>query len=154
MTTIVGQNIGANNYDRVREAVRKTSILSVIIGIIGSFCVIYFSHEIITSFTNDSEIISTAKTFFKVVTPTVITWGLFNIVLGVYQGAGFTKISMIISMIRLWGLRIPLVFILDLFIQSQALWYSMAISNYLIGVVSILFYRSNLWEKKNKLINI
>lgn len=154
MTTIAGQNIGAGNLQRVRSAVKKTTILSFVTGGIGTFVILFFSDAILANFTSDPGVVSTAKEFFTVVTPTVLTWGIFQIVMGVYQGAGYTKISMIISMIRLWVMRVPLVVILDHFMGEKALWYSMSISNYIIGIVCILFYTSGMWEKKNQYINI
>lgn len=154
MTTVVGQNLGAGNIERVKSAVKKVTIMSLITGGIGTFIIIFFSEEILANFTSDPQVVKTAVEFFRVVTPTVLTWGIFQIVMGVYQGAGYTKISMLISMIRLWVMRIPLIIILDRFIGEKSLWYSMAVSNYTIGLICIAFYLSNTWQKKNKYINV
>jgi len=154
MTTIAGQNLGAGNIDRVKSAVKKTTILSLITGGIGTFTVLTFSESILSKFSTDPAVIKTATEFFWVVTPTVLVWGIFQIVLGVYQGAGYTKISMLISIIRLWVMRIPLVIILDKFVGERSLWYSMSVSNYVIGLVCIAFYMSGMWQKKNKFIEV
>ena len=154
MTTITGQNLGNNNPDRVKEAVKKMALLSVILGILGTFTILYFSSSIVKTFSNDPEVISNTNEFLKVTVPTVFTWGIYQIVSGVYQGAGFTKISMYITLIRLWLVRIPLIFILDHFIGGRSLWYSTAIATNVIGVVSIIFYLSGSWMKKNKYVTL
>lgn len=154
MTTITGQNLGNNNPHRVKEAVKKMATLSVILGVIGTFTILYFSNSIVRTFSSDPEVISTTKEFLKVTVPTVFTWGVYQIVSGVYQGAGFTKISMYITLIRLWLIRIPLIFILDHFIGGRSLWYSTAIATNAIGVVSIIFYLSGSWMKKNKYVTV
>jgi len=152
MTTITGQNLGNNNPDRVKEAVKKMAILSVILGVIGTFIILYFSDRIVKIFSSDTEVINTTKEFLRVTVPTVFMWGIYQIVSGVYQGSGFTKISMYITLIRLWIIRIPLIFILDYFIGKRSLWYSTAIATNAIGIVSIAFYLSDSWMKKNKYI--
>ena len=153
MTTIVGQNLGAGNIERVKSAVKKVTIVSFMTGGLGIFVILTFTDFILANFTSDPEVIAISKRFFWVVTPNILAWGIFQIVLGVYQGAGYTKVSMLISIIRLWVMRIPLVIILDMFFAENSLWYSMAISNYTIGFISIAFYLSNMWQKKNKYIN-
>jgi len=152
MTTITGQNLGNNNPERVREAVKKMTILSVILGVIGTFVILYFSDGIVRTFSSDTEVIATTKEFLKITVPTVFMWGVYQIITGVYQGAGFTKISMYITLIRLWVIRIPLIFILDYYIGGRSLWYSTAIATNAIGLVSVLFYMSGSWMKKNKYV--
>lgn len=152
MTTIAGQNIGAGKVKRVEEAVKKLGIMSILIGISGSVIIILFSDNILSFFTTDPSIKKLTKEFFVATTPTAVAWGISQIIMGVHQGAGYTKISMYITIIRLWLLRIPLVFILGIFVGERSLWYSTAISTNAIGVISILFYLSGLWKKKNKYI--
>lgn len=152
ISTITGQNLGNNNPSRVKEAVKKMAFLSIILGVIGSFIILYFSEKIVRTFSSDIEVINTTKEFLKVTIPTVFMWGIYQIISGVYQGAGFTKISMYITLIRLWIIRIPLIFILDYYIRGRSLWYSTAIATNAIGIISIAFYLTNSWMKKNKYI--
>jgi putative MATE family efflux protein len=150
MTTITGQNLGNGTPERIREAFKKISMLIFFLGIIGVSVILYFSTEIVGSFSQDPKVISTTIEFLKVTLPTVFMWGIHQVVSGIYQGAGYTKISMYITLIRLWIIRIPLIFILNIFIGEKSLWYSTAIATNSIGIIAILFYFSNTWMKKNK----
>lgn len=154
MSTITGQNIGAGNISRVKEAVKKMGVITILIGIAGSAVIIGFSDSILSIFTADPAVKELTKEFFIATTPTAVAWGIYQIVMGVHQGAGYTKISMYITVIRLWLMRIPLVFVLDRFIGARSLWYSTAVATNAIGVVAVLFYLSGIWERKNKYITV
>lgn len=153
MTTVTGQNLGNHNPQRVKEAVNKMTAMSVLLGLIGTSLMLYFSDDIVRCFSRDPQVISTTREFLYVTLPTVFMWGIYQIVSGVYQGAGFTKVSMYITLIRLWIIRIPLIYILDGYIGGRSLWYSTAIATNLIGIVSIAFYFSGSWMKKNKYLS-
>lgn len=152
MSTIAGQNIGAGNLQRVREAVRKMGVITILLGVTGSAVIIGFSDAILAVFTTDPAVVELTREFFIATTPTAVAWGIYQIVMGVHQGAGYTKISMYITVIRLWLMRIPLVFILDRFIGARSLWYSTAVATNAIGMVAVIFYLSGIWERKNKYI--
>ena len=154
MTTITGQNLGNNNPERVREAVKKMAVMSLLLGVAGTFIILYFSDGIVKSFSQDIEVVTITKEFLRVTLPTVFMWGVYQIVSGVYQGAGYTKISMYITLIRLWVIRIPMIFILDSFIGGKSMWYSTAIATNAIGIVAIVFYLSGAWIKKNKYVAV
>lgn len=150
MTVLAGQNIGAGNIPRVRLAVRRLLALSLLISFIGCSVIIGFSDQILKVFTKDPLVIETTKRFFLFVTPTVFGWGIFQIVMGVYQGAGYPRITMYLSSSRLWLIRVPFIVIFTKIIGEDALWVSTSIATGIISIVCIIIYRSNTWTKKNK----
>jgi len=154
MTTITGQNLGNKTPERIKEAFKKMLMLIFFLGTLGLSVVLLFSKEIVGLFSNDPEVIKTTTEFLRVTFPTVFMWGIYQAISGIYQGAGYTKISMYITLIRLWIIRIPLIFILAVFIGEKSLWYSTAIATNSIGVISIIFYLSNSWMKNNKYITV
>jgi len=89
--------------------------------------------------------------------------------MGVFNGSGHTKPTMMLNIVRLWGLRIPFVLMLSGlalkyvkidFLNSflrfmakplseypyDALWWSMVISNTIIAVWAFLIYRKGKWK--------
>lgn len=77
MTTITGQNLRNNNPGRVKEAVKKMTILFVILGVIGTFVIFCFSEEIVRTFSSDTEVIVITKEFLRIIVPKVFMWGIY-----------------------------------------------------------------------------
>jgi Na+-driven multidrug efflux pump len=69
--------------------------------------------------------------------------------IGLFEGSGFTKTSMMISLIRLWILRIPLLILLSKYTNwgENSIWYSMFISNTLTAAASVALFYIIPWER-------
>lgn len=150
MTAIVGQNLGAKNVSRVKEAVKKSLIIASFISILGTIFIYIYKENIIGSFTNDPDIFSQSVEYLTLISTTVICLGIFQIIVGLFQGAGRTKVAMFITMSRLWLFRIPLILLLKNFpsLGSKAVWYAMVSSNYLIVVLAFIMYFKVDWASE------
>jgi len=109
---------------------------------------------------------------FKVTSIAAFVFGNLFVFMGVFNGSGHTKPSMILNIARLWFFRIPLVFILsgkimtlsfirwefldDLFSKLaqplsaypyDALWWSMLISNILASFWAYDIFRKGKWKQ-------
>ena len=75
--------------------------------------------------------------------------GIFQVFTGSFQGAGYTKYAMIMSTIRLWIIRIPIVYlcVFILKIESSCIWYTMILSNFLSAIVGMVLYKRMKFEK-------
>lgn len=79
--------------------------------------------------------------------------GIFQVFMGSYQGSGETKFSLIVSMLRLWAFRIPLILYFKnvLLLPSSSLWYAMVISNFAALYVGVILYSKCRFEPKVRL---
>ncbi len=150
LATIVGQNIGANQLSRAKEAVKVSSILSTCVLILGGIPMIIWATPIISAFSEDPTVISQGAYYLILITLSIPLMGFFNVFIGTFQGAGHTTMVMMMQMGRLWGLRIPLIIILMKLMPGNpsAIWYSMILSNFLTCVFGYILYKSKKWEKK------
>ncbi|MCR4606513.1 MAG: MATE family efflux transporter, partial [Oscillospiraceae bacterium] len=57
-STMIGQNLGANNYERVPKIIRTVMILSLAIGTVLSAVLVLFPTQLFNIFTNDPDVIS------------------------------------------------------------------------------------------------
>ena len=80
---------------------------------------------------------------------------LYTNYMSLYNGSGNNKFSLLISIIRLWGLRVPLVlfFMYGTSIGYQGIWYAMAISNVLILGLGHYLFKKVDFQKKVKTID-
>ena len=152
LTSVVGQNIGAKQYERVNLAFRKAAQIAVTIGLIGCIILISFDKQLIDFFIqaeDDPSVISQGISFLRYISLSMPFLGLFSVFQGLYQGSGNTKFSMSMEIGRLWGLRIPMILIFKYLIDLGAtgIWFSMSASNLLICVYGLIIYKSNKWKK-------
>jgi putative MATE family efflux protein len=155
LVTIVGQNLGANQIDRVKEAVKKTMIISVSVAIIVIMIILAFKVKIATLFIKD-DIIMLHHTLNAMIvySSSVIAWAIFQVVIGVFQGSGYTKYTLYISLTRLYVFRLPIVILLSKYsnFEEYSIWYAMLLSNILTAIFALFLYFKTNWMKTNKKI--
>lgn len=143
LAAYLGQNIGNQNIPRAKETFKKAMILSFGLMAIGSLVFIPF-RELFASFfiKEDPEALSLAKEYMFYLLAGLPLMGVFQTFVSTYNGTGNTKYTFILSVSRLWLLRIPLVYALKHFsdLGSTGIWYAMLISNIVIILPGIIFY--------------
>lgn len=170
LATIVGQNLGARKVERAVESVKKAFLLIMSIMLIGCAILYFFGSDIVKFFIDDSEVVQTGVRMFRVSSFATFIFGIVFIFMGVFNGSGHTKPTMILNIVRLWGLRIPFVLMLSglalkyvkidfLFpflhwiskplseYPYDALWWSMIISNGITAIWAFIIYEKGEWKK-------
>ncbi|MFH5882049.1 MATE family efflux transporter [Liberiplasma polymorphum] len=139
----IGQNIGAQNTERAKATHAKSMILSVCLMAVGSAFLIYVRRPLAGIFIVDNlfalDLASEYMFYLLIGMPLM---AIFQAFMGTYNGTGNTKYSLILSVLRLWGMRIPLVIFMREFtdLGSSGIWYAILISNFLIGIVGYMLY--------------
>jgi len=148
----IGQNIGNQNFERARQSFRasiKLTLLMMLIGIV--FLIPYPVREIIVKiFLNEKETINLAVTYMFFVVINIPLMGIFQNFNGVFVGSGKSIYSFIMSMTRLWGIRIPMILIFKNYTNfgSSGIWYAMVLSNLIVCVLGWYLYKHGKWERK------
>ncbi|MCF6463627.1 MATE family efflux transporter [Clostridium sp. Cult1] len=153
LTSIVGQNIGANQFDRVHDAFKKSVIISLTISFVGVIFMLWKDTEIIDLFMrskDDIEVIEQGVTYLRYISITMPLMGLFSIFQGLFQGSGHTKYSMTMAIGRLWCIRIPMILLFKHFtdLGPVGIWISMSSSNFFICVYGYIIYKMDKWQKR------
>ena len=164
LATFVGQNVGAKNKDRARRAFISAIILSLMFTIIGGLIIYPFRENIIKIFLQNPVEIDICMLYINYLIFGLPLMGVFQCFVGCFQGAGRTDLSLYLSTIRLWVLRIPvllaMVYILNF--NYQAVWLCMVISNFGAAILGLIFYRlvdfepriSNIKKKINQELKV
>lgn len=151
--TIVGQNMGAGQIERVQRtyilARRMTVAFLFIGGLILSRDLI--ATRIVRIFSKDEEVIPLAVEYLSILAICCWTNGFYNVQNGLFQGTGHTIITMAVDVSRLWIFRFFILFICETVFHMgvQSIWYAVVISNASSALILWIFYRTGLW-KKNK----
>lgn len=118
MATYSGQNLGAGRIDRIKEGVKKCSIISIIVSIISTIVVVLFGGTFTKLFMsgNDLEVISYAKQYLNTVSIFYIPLSLIFIYRNTLQGIGESFVPMMAGFAEMLA-RTVSAFTLPLFID-------------------------------------
>ena len=146
--TSVGQNLGAEKTERARRAVLlSTGIVVAVFGLV-SLLVFVFARPLVALFVpGEADVIRLGTDYFKIIGPTYVFMGVFQVVNAGFRGAGSTRTAMAFSMLSQWGLRIPptLLLITVVGIGATSVWAGIAFSHIAAAVAVGLWYIFGDW---------
>lgn len=150
-STIVGQNIGAGQYERAERAYKLARNAIVIFLFIGG---IIFSRDIVSSsivkiFSTDPEVIRLGADFLSIMAICCWTNGIHNTTNGLFQGSGHTMVTMLNDASRLWIFRFATLFVCESLFHMgvRSIWFSVVVSNALSALVLWILYLLGIWKK-------
>lgn len=152
LTAIVGQNMGADQMDRVHESFHKALKLTITIGVVGCLLLIIFDTPIINFFMqakDDPTVIELALTYLFYISLSMPLMGIFSVFQGLFQGTGNTKYSMAMEIGRLWFVRLPMILLFKHFTNwgPSGIWFSMSFSNLVVCLYGYWIYRGKGWQR-------
>ena len=150
ITSIIGQNIGSGNIERVKETFKKASIIVVIMSIIIAIVSFIYRFEILRFFIDaplDSKLMIEADSYMFYTLLTLVMLNMFFIYQGLYQGSGNSKYAMFLDVLRLWAIRIPLLFFFKYMtdLGATGIWIAMSVSNVIIAIIAHFLYLKGDW---------
>lgn len=154
-TSLIGQNIGAGKLERAEKVANLSSKIGFF-GLTAIGLIFFLFAEYLVAFfvPDDPEVIKDGALFIKIMAPSFGLMGIQQIMNGVFNGAGFTKASMLISILGLWIIRFPLAFLLskNTGLGFVGIWWAFPTSNLITAVVAFIYFKMGHW--KTRLINI
>lgn len=151
LAPFIGQNLGAKNPRRAEECYRKAMLLTLGISIVVTLLGFITSKYLIIFFVSNAslELMELSLEYCYYVTATIFFMGWFQNLHGVFSGAGNTKVVLYLSIFRLWGLRIPMIYLFAHFtdIGPTGIWWSMVLSNLITCLAGEVMYRRKKWLK-------
>lgn len=152
VSIIVGQNVGANQWERAKKGYLLAMKMSVIFLLAGGLILsrMPISTAIVKIFSDDENVIAMAADFLSIMALWCFANGVYNCTIGLFRGSGHTAINMIVDISRLWLFRFATLYICEYVLQMgiRSVWYSVVISNGLAAFVMYVLYRMGLWKRK------
>ncbi len=152
VATIVGQNVGAQKYERAEKGYKVSMFGSVVFLLVGGLILsrMPISTAIVRIFSDDAEVIGMAAEFLSIMAFWCFANGVYNSSMGLFQGSGHTEVTMVIDATRLWVFRFATLYIGEvcLHLGVRSVWYSVVVSNGLSALLLYIIYRTGYWKKK------
>lgn len=139
---IVGQNFGAGQAPRVREAFYKGILLSSAVMLATTLLMQWRPELLVHIFTDETEVIAVAARFLQLISLNFVAQGIVFTCSGVFQGLGNTRPALLSSLLRIL-VFVPTAVLLkaqDGFTIEQV-WYVSILSVTVQAVASFLLVR-------------
>ncbi|MBF0409138.1 MAG: MATE family efflux transporter [Candidatus Riflebacteria bacterium] len=151
ISTIAGQNLGAGLIPRVRQTFWVGIVLGVLSALPGTIIVSAKPEFILRMFLQEPEVISIGCHYFRIIAIGYIMFSIMFVGNGVINGSGKTFITTLISLIALWGIRLPLAtYLSKTSMQLEGIWYAIVISAFIGMSLSLLYYGGGRWKNSAK----
>jgi len=148
ISTFVGQNIGANKFERIGRGLNATLLMTTVISVLVTAMALLFAEPLMYLFTNDAEVVEIGKQYLHIVSGFYVMFSFMFVFGGVLRGAGDTIVPMFITILALWIIRIPVSYFLSLEIGVTGIWWGIPIA-WAVGVTaSFLYYKTGKWKKR------
>ncbi|MFN3692290.1 MAG: MATE family efflux transporter, partial [Fervidobacterium sp.] len=147
VSTMVGQFVGASRFEDAELTVKKAFIWNIIIIGVLSLLTFFFGKQVTKFFINDADVIAMGDIFFKYISFSMPIFTAYMIYNNALIGAGKTFLTMIGDILRLWGIRIPIIALLSLTIGFRGVFIGMIVSNIIVFVITYLFFRFSNWKR-------
>lgn len=148
LSSFVGQNIGAGKLERVKAGLMATLKMTALISLGVTLIAWIFAGPIMGVFTHDPEVIEAGKDYLYIVSVFYIFFSTMFVYNGVLRGAGDTLIPMFVTLFALWVVRIPVSYILSLYLGPKGIWWGIPIAWILGAFFSFLYFRMGKWKSK------
>src|SRR5699024_10239724 len=153
MQPIAAYNVGAQNYLRLKEVVKKTVIYALITsGFLWALSMI-FTPQLISIFVKEKDIIEESITAFRIMVAVFPLISIYYISIFYYQALGESRISILVSIFRQLTLMIPIAIVLvKVFnLGAMGVWISYPIADILSSIVSFILIKREVREMNYKI---
>lgn len=145
LTSIIGQNYGAGNKERTKEIFKRANVIITYFSIFAATVLIIFKDPLLSIFIKDRadiELWRQASEYIYYAAAITFFMGYFSAINGFFQGLGQTKLTMFLSLARLWLLRLPIIMVLKTYtnLGSTGIWIAMLLSNGLTVLFGFIMY--------------
>jgi len=146
---MIGQSLGAGDRKRAREVAFKAALLIFVLMVLGA-CIIYPIRRVVVDvFADNPGILNETELFLATLLPTLPVFGLFVSGMSTGRGSGHTLFPTSVGIVRLWGVRLALGYLLAFTFGMGALgiWLAISLSNVVGGLISILWIKYGNWAE-------
>ncbi|MBI2812093.1 MAG: MATE family efflux transporter [Candidatus Melainabacteria bacterium] len=151
VSSIVGQNLGAGRHDRAFSAgwavsgIAACSMGTVAVGIF------VFAHQLaLMMCAHDPATIECTTSYLQINAVGAVGQAINSVLSGALQGAGDTKVTMWISIVSHWTIKLPLAWILSVCMGmgANSVWVAMAASATISAIAVAVRFQTGGWANR------
>lgn len=149
-STLVGQNLGAKRPERAEQAVTIAAIANMVLLGITSLFLVFFAKECISLFTNLKSVQAFAVPALQIISAGFIIYGLGQVMIQSFNGAGDTLTPTWIYFICFWLIELPLAYVLAMHfnLKTNGVFYSILIAETIMSIMGWILFKRGKWKLK------
>jgi len=144
-SALVGQNLGARQEARAREAVRLTVGYCLVVTVTTAVAFLLIPGRLVALFTHDAQVIKDGVLYLRVISFAQIGQSFELILEGALAGAGYTFWPQIVST-SLTAMRVPLGAWWSRGIGLLGIWLALSVTAISRGIAMIVFWKAGRWH--------
>jgi MATE family multidrug resistance protein len=109
---LTGNWIGAGRPGRAEMYARQVYKVGLYYALLVAICLVLLRHHVFSVFSNDPALLAVGAGLACVAAVFQICDGMRMVSIGILQGAGDTRFPMFLSLVILWGLFVPLTYVI------------------------------------------
>ncbi len=147
---LAGQNLGARQAERAERSGWMAVCFAEGIMVICSIVILLWAESIVGIFSTEPSIVEVASTFLRIATAGYLVLGFLVVFMQCLSGIGDTLPPMIIELVCMWGVQMPLAFLLPRVTNLGVYGIRWAIvAGMVVGAVAYLaYFRLGRWKRK------
>ncbi|GAB0156765.1 MATE family efflux transporter [Chryseobacterium sp. Alg-005] len=147
-STLVGQNMGANEMLRAEQSVMKTVKYNVIFMLAVSLIFFVLGNFLVSFFTQEELIKSFAKNALHIMSVGFVFYGIGMVMINAFNGAGDTWTPTWVNFFGFWLFQIPLAYLLSKYLDMgpKGVFISIPAAETLITIVAFILFKKGKWK--------
>ena len=153
LSAFIGQSLGAGDVEHAKNCFKQGMKLCTGISIVITIFGWIIGPHIVPLFVKDASqellTLATEYTFYSVATAFFMGW--YGILSGVFNGSGHTRSTLVLAVFRLWGCRIPMIYLFRMLgFGPTGIWWAIVLSNLFCCTAGQILYSTGRWQTSKK----
>jgi putative MATE family efflux protein len=147
---LIGYKAGARDFDGAYHQLLKSLRYSLLVTVAIAIIVALFREPLLSLFTDDQEIVSLGS-ILLLLCLLLEPGRTFNlVVINSLRATGDANISLIMAFISMWGISVPLAYVLGIHLGLglPGIWIAFIVDEWFRGITMYFRWKSRAWEKK------
>ena len=151
--SMIGQNLGAHKTDRAGKTTLVTAGCCVVLAGVSSLLCVTIPHVIFGIFTQDAAVIELGTTFLRIFTIHFFASAITGSFQAMVTGCGFVELGFLLGLLDgvICKIGLSLLFMNVFHMGYEGLWYGVACSRIVNGLICIAYYLSGKWKTRKLL---
>jgi putative MATE family efflux protein len=147
--TLMGQNLGAKEFDRAEESVKLTAKYAGFFMATMMLILLIFTGPAIRIFTQQSSVFNYGVLSLRIIAAGFVFFGLGMVLTQAINGAGDTKTPNRFNVICFWLFQLPLAYILVYHTDLKAMGALVAVpaAHVLLTIISWRYFKAGRWKQ-------
>jgi putative MATE family efflux protein len=145
VTTMVSMNIGAGQGKKARSACLVGCVISAITAVILIAIIVPLSSKLTLLFTREQEVLNIANNALHIYTYSVVGFGVCMVQQGAFIGLGRTRITLVLSILRVWLLRYIFILSTERYLSFYSVFWGNLFSNYMAALIMTILVLRVKW---------